>query len=140
MMKPYVIHHLVKSGDLNHHGTLFAGRTAEWLVEAGFIAAASLTSPDSTVCLNIHGMIFRCPVRTGSLIRFESKVVYAGRTSLIAYIKVTLGEAEEHVVDGYITFVHVDKKGEAKPHGITIVAATPEEMELQERAKFLKSK
>ena len=28
---------LVKSEDLNHHGTLFAGRTAEWFVESGFI-------------------------------------------------------------------------------------------------------
>ena len=31
---------LVKGEDLNHHGTLYAGRTAEWFVEAGFIAAA----------------------------------------------------------------------------------------------------
>jgi len=23
--------HMVKSSDLNHHGTLFAGRVAEWL-------------------------------------------------------------------------------------------------------------
>jgi len=28
---------LVKSEDLNHHGTLFAGRTAEWFVESGRI-------------------------------------------------------------------------------------------------------
>ena len=32
---------LVKSEDLNHHGTLFAGRTAEWFVEAGFVSAAA---------------------------------------------------------------------------------------------------
>ena len=36
---------LVKSEDLNHHGTLFAGRTAEWFVESGFIAATSLLNP-----------------------------------------------------------------------------------------------
>ncbi|MDP2989667.1 MAG: hypothetical protein Q8O57_03775 [Kiritimatiellota bacterium] len=41
----YVTNHLVKSEDLNHHGTLYAGRTAEWFVESGFIAAASLTHP-----------------------------------------------------------------------------------------------
>ncbi|MEL7655970.1 MAG: acyl-CoA thioesterase, partial [Bacillota bacterium] len=40
-MKYYQISHLVKSEDLNHHGTLFAGRSAEWLVEAAFVAAAS---------------------------------------------------------------------------------------------------
>ena len=37
------ISHLVRPEDLNHHGTLFAGQTAKWLVEAGVIAAARLT-------------------------------------------------------------------------------------------------
>ena len=32
---------LIKSEDLNHHGTLFAGRCAEWFVESGFIAVAA---------------------------------------------------------------------------------------------------
>ena len=49
--------HLIKSEDLNHHGTLYAGRSAEWLVESGFIAAANLTSPENIVCLKIHGMV-----------------------------------------------------------------------------------
>jgi len=49
---------LVKSEDLNHHGTLFAGRTAEWFVESGFIAAASILDPKTIVCLKIHGMYF----------------------------------------------------------------------------------
>jgi len=44
-METLTIYHLVKSEDLNHHGTLFAGRGAEWLVEAGFIAAANLLPP-----------------------------------------------------------------------------------------------
>ena len=39
-MQPVLTHHFVKSEDLNHHGTLFAGRTAEWFVEAGLMAAA----------------------------------------------------------------------------------------------------
>ena len=42
---------LVKSNDLNHHGTLFAGRTAEWFVESGFIAAAGVLDPKNLVCL-----------------------------------------------------------------------------------------
>ena len=64
---------MVKGGDLNHHGTLFAGRGAEWFVEAGFIAAASLTSPESTVCVKIHGMVFTRPVKKGSVIRANQK-------------------------------------------------------------------
>jgi len=51
-MKPQTFHYdrLVKSEDLNHHGTLFAGRSAEWFVEAGFIAAASVLPPKNIVC------------------------------------------------------------------------------------------
>ena len=41
-METLTIHHLVKGEDLNHHRTLYAGRGAEWLVEAGFIAASNL--------------------------------------------------------------------------------------------------
>ncbi|MDP4267148.1 MAG: acyl-CoA thioesterase, partial [Bacteroidota bacterium] len=56
--KPIYTTRLVKSEDLNHHGTLFAGRTAEWFVECGFISAAELVGAEQIVCLKIHGMYF----------------------------------------------------------------------------------
>ncbi len=139
-VKPFIIHHLVKGADLNHHGTLYAGRGAEWLVEAGFVAASSLTSTESTVCLNIHGMVFTRPVRRGSLLKYESKVVHAGRTSLTAYVRVTLSQTDEFVVDGFLTFIHVDVDGRATPHGITIEAETPEDIALQKKAESFKKK
>jgi len=43
-METLTIYHLIKSEDLNHHGTLFAGRGAEWMVEAGFVAAANFAA------------------------------------------------------------------------------------------------
>ena len=59
-MKKYYATHLVKSEDLNHHGTLFAARTASWFVESAFIAAAcEHGDPSEIVCRNIHGMSFR---------------------------------------------------------------------------------
>ena len=67
-MEELTIYHLVKSEDLNHHGTLFAGRGAEWLVEAGFIAAANLLPPQFILCLKIHGMEFTRPVPVFALI------------------------------------------------------------------------
>ena len=53
-IRSYDTHRLVKSEDLNHHGTLFAGRSAEWFVEAGFVAASSLLNPKYLICLKIH--------------------------------------------------------------------------------------
>lgn len=134
----YSMHHLVKSEDLNHHGTLFAGRSAEWFVEAGFIAAASIANPENIVCLKVHGLTFRQPVRKGSLIHYESKVIYAGRTSLVIYIKMLLNHNKEFVLDGFITFIHVDENGRPLPHNITLDIDTPEDKQLHETAKKLR--
>ena len=128
---------LVKGGDLNHHGTLFAGRGAEWFVEAGFIAAASLSAPENTVCVKIHGMVFTRPVKKGSLIRCDSKVVHAGKTSMVAYVKIVLHPSNEFVVDGFLTFINVDLQGKPTPHGISVEAVTSEDIELQAKAKAL---
>jgi len=134
-MKTLIIHHLVKGEDLNHHHTLYAGRGAEWMVEAGFIAAADLLPPQYVLCLKIHGMTFQRPVRPGEVIRFESKIALTGRSRLIAYVRATT--KEEPTVDGFLTFVYVDDRGKSRPHGITIEAETLEEIELQERASKL---
>ena len=134
-MKTLTIHHLVKGEDLNHHSTVFAGRGAEWLVEAGFIAAADLLPPQYVLCLKIHGMTFQRPVKPGEVVRFDSKIVLTGRSRLIAYVRATT--KEELTVDGFLTFVYVDDQSKSRPHGITIEAETPEEIELQERASQL---
>lgn len=129
---------LVKSEDLNHHGTLFAGRTAEWFVESGFIAAASILNPSSVVCLKIHGMYFTKPVRPGQILKFSSMIVFAGKSSLVAFIKVTTGNNEESFVNGFITFIHVDHTTNATPHGIVIQPVTEEEKALYDEARILR--
>lgn len=139
-VKTFCTHHLVKGEDLNHHGTLFAGRGAEWFVEAGFVAASNATAPEKTVCLNIHGMVFSRPVKKGSIIRFESKIVHTGRTSLVVYVRVVQSDTEDFVVDGFMTFIHVDSDGRPTPHGIVVEPKDPEEIALQERAKGLVKK
>jgi len=135
MIKQLVIHHLVKGEDLNHHRTLFAGRGAEWLVEAGFIAAADLLSPEFILCLKIHGMQFKRPVRPGEVIRFVSRVVLAGKSRLVAHIRADV--KGELTVEGFITFVYVDEDGRPRPHGLVIEAELPEDLELQTAAKAL---
>jgi acyl-CoA hydrolase len=131
----FTTHRFVKSEDLNHHGSLYAGRTAEWFVEAGYIAAASLTSPKNTVCLQIHGMKFTSPIRCGELIHMESKVVYTGRSRLISFVRI---QAHDKVaVEGFLTFIHVDAEGNSQPHGIEIIPVTDEDKELYKKAQEL---
>jgi acyl-CoA hydrolase len=132
----YTTYHLVKSEDLNHHGTLYAGRTAEWFVESGFIAAASLTRPENIVCLKIHGMTFTAPVQKGSLACFQSKVVFTGKTRIVANIK--LSTQGNDVVRGFITFINVDAANQPLPHGVVVEPLTEEDKALYEEAKQLK--
>jgi acyl-CoA hydrolase len=128
---------LVKSEDLNHHMTLFAGRGAEWFVESGFIAASSLLDPRYIVCVKIHGMHFQKPVNPGQTACFSSRVVWTGRTSLVSHVRVTVLGHDDTVVDGFISFVHVDDDTRPCPHGLTIVPVTDEENDLFERAAAL---
>ena len=134
-MKVLTSQHLIMNEDLNHHGTLYAGRSAEWFVEAGFIAAATLTSPDHIVCLQIHGMSFKRPVHLGEIVRYESLVALTGRTKIVTYIQMMV--KDESVVDGFVTFINVDAEGVPVPHGIQVAAETEAEAALQERARRL---
>jgi acyl-CoA hydrolase len=131
----HITQHLIKSEDLNHHGTLYAGRSAEWFVEAGFIAAAALDSPENIVCMQIHGMCFTRPVHLGEIVRFESRIAYTGRTKIVAYIQMLAKDHE--IAEGFITFVHVDAQGHSEPHGVEIVPESEAETEIQTRAKNL---
>lgn len=129
---------LVKSEDLNHHGTLFAGRTAEWFVEAGFIAVASILPPNNIVCLKIHGLYFTKPANPGEIVRFIAKIVNTGKSSIHTYIEVYKMNDTAPIVSGFITFVHVDENTKACPHGITIKPTNEEEQALFDQAQQLK--
>jgi acyl-CoA hydrolase len=131
---------LVKSEDLNHHGTLFAGRTAEWFVESGFIAATSLLDPKSVVCLKIHGMYFTKPAKSGEVLKFSSKVVFTGKTSLTVYVHVEKSNDANTFVDGFVTFIHVDEETRPSPHFIEIKPESEEDQILYKAAKDLRIK
>lgn len=136
--KSFSTYHLIKSEDLNHHGTLFAGRSAEWFVEAGFVAAANLVDARDIICLKIHGMHFSKPMKLGQIACYTSKIVYAGKSSLIGNVKVcAVSDRTIELMDGFLTFVHVDSNHKPKLHGITITPETEEDKQLYEAAKLL---
>lgn len=130
---------LIKSEDLNHHGTLFAGRMAEWFVEGGFVAAAiAVGNPDQIVCLKVHGMRFNIPAQKGDILQINSKVVHVGNTSLTVHIQCLSNKTGKILVEGFVTFVNVDGEGKKMPHGLVLENLTEEEIKLQEVAKGLR--
>jgi len=140
-MRQYHTLHLVKGEDLNHHGTLFAARTASWFVEAAFAAAACTHGKSEEIlCRNIHGMSFSRPVHNGDIVRFSSRVVYAGTTSLIVHVEVFSELTGELAVDGFLSFVTVSREtGKKYAHGIVLDEAADEaEAIARERAAKLR--
>lgn len=128
---------LVKPQELNHHGTLFAGRMSEWFVENCFICAARATGrPENIVCVNLHGLSFSKPAKNGDIIDIESMVVRAGRTSFTVYGRITLDGREDKVCEGYVTFTFVDENNKPIPHGL-VLDNTEDEFELKVREEAL---
>jgi len=116
--------HLVKPEDLNHHGTLFAGQMAKWLVEAGVITAARLIGrPEDVVCVKINGLTFKKPINNGDLLEIRSKIVNLGLTSITVFSEVIRRQDKLSVVSNYATFVAVDRNNKPYKHGF----ALPEE-------------
>lgn len=139
-MRYYDTYKLVKSEDLNHHGTLFAGRMSEWFVESCFISVANeYKHPENLVCIKVHELKFMSPIRRGDIINIKSKIVSVGNTSILVYGKVTRNDSEEILVEGFLTFVCIDSNGAKMKHNLVVDEPnTKEDLILLEKVKNLK--
>lgn len=133
-MKKYGTSHLVAGADLNHHGTLFAARAAAWFVEAAFVAASCTYGKNEIVCLNIQNMSFKRPVKPGTILNFEARVVLAGKTSFIVAVSAADALSGEKTIDGMLTFVTVDEQTGKKVEHQIILDEPEDEAEIQQRA------
>lgn len=118
--------HLVRSSDLNHHGTLFAGRMSEWVVEAAFIGAqrALGIDPSRLVCLKIHGLTFTRGAVSGDTVELRARPAHVGRTSITVYVEAFIPRyGEQALLDGFVTFVCVED-GRSAPHGVVVERPT----------------
>ena len=134
------ISRLVKSEDLNHHGTLYAGRMADWFVEATFIEAnMHYGNPEGLVCLKIHGLKFSTPARKGDIVKIDTSLAYTGKTSITVYGHASNAlHGDDTIVEGFVTFVSVDENGKKKPHNIVFKPETSEERRIYNAAVELR--
>ena len=81
---------------------------------------------------------FHKTYKNGNILKFISKIVYAGKTSLVSYITAYTKDDNEPFVSGFITFIYVDKETKPMAHDIEIEPKTDEDIELYNQAKNLK--
>jgi acyl-CoA hydrolase len=103
---------LVRPEHLNHHGFLFGGRLLEWLDEQAYIAAmAGMKRSSNLVTVGIDRVEFHHQVREGAVLRFRSKVVHLGWTSITVHTEVAVMPDACVIFDAYVTFVALDPAG-----------------------------
>ncbi len=121
-MKEFTKSHLVKSAELNHHGTLFAGKSAEWLVESAFIVAAvEHGRPQDVLCINVHGFIFKEPAKSGDIFTIKSRIAKLGTTSITVYVEGFCEIEKVKNVEGFVTFVCLEPDTKVKrAHGLVL--------------------
>jgi len=142
-VKIYTTSHLIRPEYLNHHGTLYAGKSVDWMVEAAFSAVAQEHGiPDELVCLKIEEMTFKQPVEAGDILIISATVARASGSSIVMHVESTSQMSRVSCVEGYITFVTWDSQTRtSKPHRICLdEAADARESEIRARAAKFKHK
>jgi acyl-CoA hydrolase len=116
-----VISHLIKPEDLQHHGTLFAGQAAKWLVESLFIAACRfIGKPEDIVCVQIHGLNFNKAITNGDIIQIKARVALVGTKSVTCAGEASCEGDSAPRVTGMATFVTVNRDGQTYAHGLSL--------------------
>jgi len=122
---------MIRQEHLNHHGSLYAGRAAEWMMEATFFAACLAHGiKEGLVYKNTHEFSFNKSIVAGDIIRIESCVVRVGRKSITmhcGFVNEVTGET--HAV-GYTTFVTIDPESRKSVEHSIVLDDTDDKEEL----------
>ena len=106
---------LVLPEHLNHYGYLFGGILLKWVDESAYIAARIEYPGRSFVTVGMKEVRFKKQVESGSILRFHTKEVKSGNTSVTYQVSVYTEEnqasEEQEIFTTSITFVCIDKEG-----------------------------
>ncbi len=132
-----ILSHFMMPGDANPLGNVHGGIIMKLVDEAGGIAA-SRHSRRNTVTVAVDSMSFLKPIYVGTLVTFEARLTYVGRTSMEVEVRV---EAENlltgertHTNTAYLVYVALDEHGKPTPVP-PLILETNEEKQLAEEAK-----
>lgn len=108
--------------DTNPFGTIFGGVILSYIDMAGSIGArrevllAGGTQEAAFVTVAINRVEFKQPVLVGDVVRFVTKLVRMGRTSVTMHIDVIAERDTQsiHVTDAEVVYVAINPKQEAK--------------------------
>jgi acyl-CoA hydrolase len=99
----------------NNHGTMFGGEVMAMMDKAAAIAGLRFCRK-SLVTASSERIDFRTPIQAGEIIEASARVIYVGRTSMIARVHIyaehpLLGD-KRLCTTGYFSLVAVDEQGQ----------------------------
>jgi acyl-CoA thioesterase YciA len=116
MSEPYLaIQVVMMPAQTSPHGTIFGGVILSYLDQAGAIGARREVMrrggpPPFVVTVAINRVEFHKPVLVGDVVRFLTRVVRFGRTSITMHVNVEVERGTEvlHVTEAEVVYVGID--------------------------------
>jgi acyl-CoA thioesterase YciA len=119
MSEPYTaIQVVMMPRDTNPHGTIFGGVLLSYIDQAGAIGARHEIAKaggelPALVTVAINRVEFKMPVLVGDVVRFNTRLVRIGRTSITMDVQVEAERGRDllQVTDAEIVYVGVEAQG-----------------------------
>ena len=111
--------YICKKGDIGVHDNMFGGTLMSLIDDSAASYAAQICDTPRIVTIKIDELLFKSPVKVGSLLKIYGRVEKFGNTSVKLYIEVRKHNVhtgkQEAVTQTFITFVRIDGDGRAIP-------------------------
>lgn len=125
---------IILPGQTNNHGTMFGGEVMALMDKAAAIAALRFCRKP-LVTASSERIDFRTPIQAGEIIEAIARVIYVGRTSMIARVHVYAEHAlvgdRRLCTTGYFSLVAVD--GQGRPVAVPQLALANEQAQAEWR-------
>jgi len=111
--------YICKKGDIGVHDNMFGGTIMSLIDDAAASYTSQICDTQRVVTLKIDELIFKKPVKVGSILKLYGEVVSFGNTSVTIYVEVRKHNvytgAQETVTHTKIIFVRIDDEGKPLP-------------------------
>lgn len=111
--------YICKKGDIGIHDNMFGGLLLGLIDDAAASYSSQICDTQRVVTLKIDELIFKKPVKVGSILKVYGEIVSFGTTSVTLYIEVRKHNvytgSQDIVTYTKIVFVRIDEDGKPIP-------------------------
>lgn len=111
--------YICKASDIGVHGNMFGGNMMSLIDECSAAYASQICDTPRVVTIKIDELVFKKPVKVGSILKCYGEVKEFGNTSITLYIEMRKHNVytgkQEVVTHTNIKFVRIDDEGNPLP-------------------------